>query len=399
MMEHTWRWYGPKDPITLNQIRQTGATGIVTALHHIPPGEVWPVDEITQMKQTIEAGGFSWSVVESVPVHGDIKTQTGNYPLYIDNYKQTIRNLGACGVKTVTYNFIPMLDWLRTDANWTFPDSSKALRFDMEKFAAFDLFMLKRPGSENSYSKKILRGAEEYFNTLNDQEKEELKDNVLLSLPGSGEKFEPEDVEKMLSDYSKMDHATFQEHLFYFLRQVVPVAEESGVRLAIHADDPPMPLFDVPRVVSTKQDALDIIQAVDSTSNGLALCTGSFGAGHFNDLVEMTHLLAHRVNFAHLRNVTRDEEGNFYEDNHLDGHIDLYRVIKELLLEERRRKKAGRADWQIPMRPDHGHQMLDDLKKTFYPGYSLIGRMRGLAELRGLELGIQRSLEEQDHSF
>ncbi len=396
-MEHTWRWYGPKDPITLKEVKQTGASGIVTALHHISPGEVWPEEEIMKMKRTIEAEGFRWSVVESLPVHGDIKIQKGRYQEYIENYKKSLRNLGSCGVTTVTYNFIPMLDWLRTDADWTFPDSSKALRFDMHKFAAFDLFMLQRPGSENSYSEKIREKAAEYFKTLDEKEKEDLKDTVLLSLPGSGEKFEPADVEEMLKDYEQLDHSTFQQHLFHFLREVVPVAEESGVRLAVHADDPPMPLFDVPRVVSTRQDALDIIQAVDSPSNGLALCTGSFGAGHFNDLAEMASQLAHRVNFAHLRNVTRDEEGNFYEDNHLDGNIDLYRVIKALLLEEQKRKKAGRGDWQIPMRPDHGHQMLDDLDKTFYPGYSLIGRMRGLAELRGLEMGIQRCLEEHEY--
>lgn len=396
-MEHTWRWYGPKDPITLKEIKQTGASGIVTALHHIPPGETWPEEEIMKMKRTIEAEGFRWSVVESLPVHGDIKIRKGRYQEYIENYKKSLRNLGSCGVTTVTYNFIPMLDWLRTDADWTFPDSSKALRFDMHKFAAFDLFMLQRPGSENSYSENIRKKAAEYFKTLDEKEKEDLKDTVLLSLPGSGEKFEPADVEEMLKDYEQLDHATFQQHLFDFLREVVPVAEESGVRLAVHADDPPMPLFDVPRVVSTRQDALDIIHAVDSPSNGLALCTGSFGAGHFNDLAEMASQLAHRVNFAHLRNVTRDEEGNFYEDNHLDGNIDLYRVIKALLLEEQKRKKAGRDDWQIPMRPDHGHQMLDDLDKTFYPGYSLIGRMRGLAELRGLEMGIQRCLEEHKY--
>jgi mannonate dehydratase len=396
-MEHTWRWYGPKDPITLKEIKQTGASGIVTALHHIPPGETWPEEEIMKMKHTIEAEGFRWSVVESLPVHGDIKIQKGRYQEYIENYKKSLRNLGSCGVRTVTYNFIPMLDWLRTDADWTFPDSSKALRFDMHKFAAFDLFMLQRPGSENSYSEKIQKKAAEYFKTLDEKEKEDLKDTVLLSLPGSGEKFEPADVEEMLKDYEQLDHSTFQQHLFHFLREVVPVAEESGVRLAVHADDPPMPLFDVPRVVSTRQDALDIIHAVDSPSNGLALCTGSFGAGHFNDLAEMASQLAHRVNFAHLRNVTRDEDGNFYEDNHLDGNIDLYRVIKALLLEEQKRKKAGRGDWQIPMRPDHGHQMLDDLHKTFYPGYSLIGRMRGLAELRGLEMGIQRCLEEHEY--
>lgn len=396
-MEHTWRWYGPKDPITLKEIKQTGASGIVTALHHIPPGETWPEEEIMKMKRTIEAEGFRWSVVESLPVHGDIKIRKGRYQEYIENYKKSLRNLGSCGVTTVTYNFIPMLDWLRTDADWTFPDSSKALRFDMHKFAAFDLFMLQRPGSENSYSEKIREKAAEYFKTLDEKEKEDLKDTVLLSLPGSGEKFEPADVEEMLKDYEQLDHSTFQQHLFDFLREVVPVAEESGVRLAVHADDPPMPLFDVPRVVSTRQDALDIIHAVDSPSNGLALCTGSFGAGHFNDLAEMASQLAHRVNFAHLRNVTRDEEGNFYEDNHLDGNIDLYRVIKALLLEEQKRKKAGRDDWQIPMRPDHGHQMLDDLDKTFYPGYSLIGRMRGLAELRGLEMGIQRCLEEHKY--
>jgi mannonate dehydratase len=391
-MEHTWRWFGPHDPVGLNEIRQAGARGIVTALHHIPAGEVWSIEEIMKRKNIIREHDMEWSVVESVPVHGDIKKQTGDYPRYIENFKQTIKNLGDCGISTVCYNFIPMLDWTRTDISWMSPDSTIASRFDMKAFAAFDLFILKRPGAKSSYSDIILDEAEQYFNTLDEEGTKKLTDTILLRLPGTEEKYEVGDIREMLKGYAHIDRNAMKAHLFYFLREIVPVAEQSKVKLAIHADDPPFSLFGLPRIVSTKQDALDIINAVDSEYNGLTICSGSYGAGHFNDLVEMTRELAQRIHFVHLRNVKRDTEGNFYEDHHLDGDIDLYGVIRELLLEEQRRKNSGAQNWQIPMRPDHGHKMLDDINKTFYPGYSLIGRLKALAELRGLELGAKRCL-------
>ena len=389
-MEYTWRWFGPDDPVRLHEIKQTGATGIVTALNHIPPGKVWDVNEIMKRKNTIEKEGLKWSVVESVPVHGDIKKQTGDYQLYIDNYKQTIKNLGECGIRTLCYNFIPMLDWIRTDHNWKFPDGSITARFDMKSFAAFDLFILQRAGAAQTYPQAILEKAEQYYNQLDEEGIQNLTNAILLRLPGTEEKYGLEDIHSMLKSYSHLDRDSMKEHLFNFIRETVPIAEEAGVKMAIHADDPPFSLFGIPRVVSTKQDALDIIQTIDSESNGVALCTGSFGAGHFNNLVDMTKSLAHRINFIHLRNLTRDEEGNFCEVSHLGGDIDLYHVIKELVLEEQRRKHAGKIDWQIPMRPDHGQRMLYDINKTFYPGYSFIGRMKALAELRGLVLGIQK---------
>ena len=396
-MEHTWRWFGPRDTVRLKEIRQTGASGVVTALHHIPAGAVWSTDEIMQRKNMIQEEGLNWSVVESIPVHDDIKKQTGNYRQYIENFRQTIKNLGDCGIKTVCYNFIPMLDWTRTDISWMSPDSTVGSRFDMKAFAAFDLFILKRPGAKSSYSDKILDEAEQYYNRLDEEGKKKLTDTVLLRLPGTEEKYEVEDIREMLKGYAHIDRNTMKAHLFYFLREIIPVAEQSKVKMAIHADDPPFSLFGLPRIVSTKQDALDIIHAVDSEYNGLTICSGSYGAGHFNDLAEMTRELAHRIHFVHLRNVKRDTEGNFYEDHHLDGDIDLYRVIRELLLEEQRRKNSGLQNWQIPMRPDHGHKMLDDINKTFYPGYSLIGRLKALAELRGLELGVKRCLFDEQN--
>ncbi len=391
-MKHTLRWFGPDDPVSLKDIRQTGATGVVTALHSIPAGEVWSTDAIMKRKNLIQQQGLSWDVVESVPVHGDIKKQTGNYHQYIENFKQTIKNLGDCGIKTVCYNFIPMLDWTRTKVNWESPESTIAPRFDMKAFAAFDLFILKRPGARESYSEKILNEAEQYFSNLDENGRKELTDSLLLRLPGTEEKYEVEDIREMLKSYSHIDRDTMKSHLFYFLREIVPVAGQSKVKLAIHADDPPFSLFGLPRIVSTQKDALDIIHAVDSEYNGLTVCTGSYGAGHFNDLVDITHNLGHRIHFAHIRNVKRDKEGNFLEDHHLEGDIDLYQVIRELHLEEKRRKQAGLENWEIPMRPDHGHKMLDDINKTYYPGYSLIGRMKALAELRGLELGVKRCL-------
>ena len=395
-LEKTWRWYGPDDPITLAEIKQTNATGIVTALHHIPNGEVWEVDEIQKRKNDIEAAGLSWSVVESVPVHEDIKKQEGNYKQYINNYKQTLINLGKCGVNTVCYNFMPVLDWSRTSLFHTLDDGKKALLFRADEFAVFDLFILKRPGAINDYPKSIVEKAKDFFENASEIKKNELSDTVLKGLPGSEESFKLNEFQQILDEYSGIDTRKLKSHLFYFLEEIVPLAEEWGVRLAIHPDDPPWPLLGLPRVVSNIMDAQEIIEHVNSVSNGLTLCTGSYGAGIKNDLVEMAEKLAHRINFVHLRNVYRDKEGNFMEAGHLEGDIDIYGVMKALIQEERRRKTEGRKDWQIPMRPDHGFLMLDDLKKQkSNPGYSLIGRMMGLAELTGLELGIEKSLRDE----
>lgn len=391
-LEQTWRWYGPKDPITLAEIKQTGATGIVTALHHIPNGQVWPIEEIKKRKAEIEEAGLRWSVVESVPVHEDIKKQKANYKQYIENYKESIRNLGQCGIATICYNFMPVLDWSRTDLEWVFADGSKALKFDMNAFAAFDIYILKREGASSSYTAKIQKEAKEVFHIMDEVAKQKLIDTVIKGLPGSEESWDLESFAKTLKDYDNIDSATFKNNLFFFLQEIIPVAEQAGVRMAIHPDDPPYSLLGLPRIVSNIEDATELCKVIDSPSNGLTLCTGSYGAGYDNNLIEITQKLGHRINFVHLRNVTADPEGNFYEDDHLVGNVDMYGVMVELVKEEEKRKKEGRKDWQMPMRPDHGHQMLDDLKKVNNPGYSLIGRMRGLAELRGLELGVRRAI-------
>jgi mannonate dehydratase len=390
--EQTMRWYGPKDPITLSDLKQTGITGIVTALHHIPNGEIWTTDEINIRKKIIEDAGLKWSVVESVPVHEDIKKQKGNYLQLIENYKQSIRNLGACGITHVCYNFMPVLDWSRTDVDWEFKDGSRALRFDIKAFAAFDIHILKRENADTSYSPKIVAEARAYFDSLSEANIQKLTNTILLGLPGSEEKYELNQFASVLREYEGINDSKLKEHLKFFLRQVIPVAEEAGVLMAIHPDDPPFSLLGLPRIVSTLNDLNEIIETVNSVNNGITLCAGSLGAGHFNDLVAIAKQIAHRVNFVHLRNVWNDEDGNFYEDNHLDGSTNMYELIQVLTLEERRRKAEGRTDSQMPMRPDHGHQMLDDLKKKNTPGYSLIGRLRGLAEIRGLEHGIIRSL-------
>jgi mannonate dehydratase len=391
-MEQTWRWYGPNDPITLEEIRQTGATGIVNALHHVPNGQVWTVEDIMERKQMIEAAGLTWSVVESVPVHEDIKKQKGNYLQHIESYKQSIINLGKCGISTICYNFMPVLDWSRTDLAFDFGDGSKALKFDMAVFAAFDIYLLKREGAAEDYSEKIKKEAKSYFDRMTESDTQKLIDNVLKGLPGSEESWDLNSFGDVLKEYDGIDDKKFKEHLFFFLKEIIPVAERAGVRMAIHPDDPPFSLLGLPRIVSNLNDLMKLCAAVDSPSNGITLCTGSLGAGYTNNLVEIANKLAHRINFVHLRNVSCDAEGNFLENNHLEGNVDMYGVVKEVVMEENRRKESGRVDWQIPLRPDHGHQMLDDLKKVTNPGYSLYGRMRGLAELRGLELGIRESL-------
>lgn len=392
MVEQTWRWYGPNDRISLQDIRQTGATGIVTALHHIPNGEVWPVAEILQRKAIIEEAGLNWSVVESVPVHEEIKKQTGQWQEHITNYQQTIRNLGQCGIHTICYNFMPVLDWSRTNLAKAFDDGSLALIYEQKMLAAFDLFILKRPGATQDYPEAIQKEAEAYFKAMDTGQIEKLTNTIIKGLPGAEESYSLKQFQEVLDAYQHIDDKTLQKHLLDFLNAIIPVAEESGVRMAIHPDDPPWGLFGLPRVVSTLKDALTITQSIDSMSNGITLCTGSFGAGHFNNLSEMAKELAPRINFAHLRNVKRDTDYNFREDYLFEGDVDIYAVLKTIVEEEERRKKEGRNDFSIPVRPDHGNQMLGDIGKDNNPGYSLYGRMKGLAEIRGLELGIRRSL-------
>jgi mannonate dehydratase len=391
--EETWRWFGPKDPITLKEIKQTGATGIVSALHHLPVGSIWSIDEIHKRKQLIEAEGLTWSVVESVSVHENIKKRKANFSQLVENYKQTIRNLGICGIDIVCYNFMPVLDWSRTNLNVTYKDGSITTKFEFGVFAAFDLFILKRQGAENSYTPEQRQKAKEYFHMLTESQKKQLTDTILLGLPGSLESMTLDEFRTALHEYDTISDKELRENLLMFIREIMPVAEESGVLMSIHPDDPPFSLLGLPRVVSSKEDVEQILSVVDTPSNGLTLCTGSFGAGYKNDLVEIAEKFASRVNFIHLRNVSRTEEGDFLEDNHLDGDIDIYGVMKALLIEQKRRKEAGRNDIRLPFRPDHGHLMSPDQhREGIYPGYSLFGRMRGLAELRGLELGIIRSL-------
>lgn len=384
-MEETWRWFGPDDTVTLEQIRQAGAEGIVTALDHIPTGEVWPVADIKERKRLIEDAGFSWSVVESVPLHNDIKSRSGDCRRYIDNYKQSIRNLGSAGVRRICYNFMPVVDWTRTNLAYELPNNAQALRFEMADFAAYDLFVLERAGAEQSYRNEVIAQATERFGAMSAGARAALEKNIIAGLPGGEGSYDRESIRAEIERFSQLGNDQYRANLFAFLEDIIPVAEDAGVVMAIHPDDPPFSLFGLPRVVSTADDARELLDAIPSPSNGLTMCAGSYGARGDNDLVAMIREFHDRIYFVHLRNIKREDDGSFYESDHLDGDNDIVGIINALLDEERQRQGLPPGRCRIPMRPDHGHALGDEKSDDrVRPGYSYAGRMKGLAELRGV---------------
>lgn len=388
-MEQTWRWFGPDDTVTLSHVKQAGATGIVSALHHLNDGRIWPDDEILKRKAIIEEAGLSWSVVESIIVHEDIKTRTGRYRELIDNYKASIRAVAKAGIGTVCYNFMAITDWTRTDLDYRMAHGGTALRFDIVEFCAYDVFILKRPGAERDHPSDRIEKAAAWLKTASGSDLARLERNLIEWVPAREFVYDRQSLNRMLDIYRELSEDGFRENLFAFLKEIIPVAEEAGVKMAIHPDDPPFPLFGLPRVVCKASDARALLAAVKSPSNGITLCTGSYGANPENDLVAMAKEFGPDIHFAHLRNVTREGDGSFHEAEHLEGDTDMVRVVMVLMAEEKRRKADGRADWQIPMRPDHGHAIVDDIGRKVNPGYSCIGRLKGLAELRG----IMRTIE------
>lgn len=398
-LEQTWRWYGPHDPVSLWDAKQAGATGMVTALHHIPNGDVWERKEIIKRIQEVQQVGLDWSVAESINVHENIKTRSGNYKKYIENYKRSLKNIGKCGIDTVCYNFMPVLDATRTDFSYRLPTGASALLFDTVAFAAFELFILKRPGAEEEYDKNSIEQAKTFLKGLSTHEVEKLISTIVAGFPNVGTDYSLEEFINALEIYKEIGPLELKQNLAEFLREIIPEAEEAGVKMTIHPDDPPFSLLGLPRVVSTEEDILYVYNAVDSASNGLCFCTGSFGARPDNDLPGMVQRLGNRINFIHLRSTIRYQNGSFYESDHLTGDVDMYAVMKALLEEQEIRKRNGYENYRMPMRSDHGHQMLDDLGKKTLPGYSAIGRLKGLAELRGLELGIKKAFYTSKDQF
>jgi len=405
-MIQTMRWFGPNDPVSLMDIRQAGCSGVVTALHQIPVGEVWSESAILERIKIVEADNqrftqLNWEVVESLPVHEDIKKGLPSREIYIENYKISLRNLAKCGIKIICYNFMPVLDWSRTNLNYDMPDGSRALRFVREDFALFDLYILKRPNAQKDYAEEVQKSAKKKFESMSEEEILRLRNTVLLGLPGSEEAFELASFQGLLNNYANIGDAELRQNLYYFIQQVAPLAEELGVKLCIHPDDPPFPLMGLSRVVSTENDLAQLMAACSVNANGITFCTGSLGVRADNHLPKLIERFGDRIHFIHLRTTRREENlpgnglQNFHEAAHLAGDVDMYEVIKALVLEEKKRKTEGRSDAKIPMRPDHGHQMLDDLNKKTYPGYSAIGRLKALAELRGLEMGILRNLGDK----
>jgi mannonate dehydratase len=391
-LEQTFRWYGPSHPVTLTAIRQTGATGIVTALHHIPSGEVWNIDEIEKRKNIILSVGLTWSVVESLNIHESIKTAGSEREKYAENYIATLKNLSQAGIKTVCYNFMPVLDWTRTDIDYRLPSGASALRFHAPALAAFDLYLLERENAYKEFSAKQQQEAKLYLDSLADDQKKMLINNVMAGLPGTKDVLTIDEFKVHLEKYKGVDAPKLKQNLAWFLKAIIPEAEKLGVKMCIHPDDPPFPIFGLPRVVSTENDLLDLINASPSPSNGLTFCTGSLGVRTDNDLPAMIERLGTHIHFLHLRNVKRETDGSFYEADHLGGSTDMYAVMKSIIREQKKREESGRNDIAIPMRPDHGHKLLDDFNYNTFPGYSAIGRLKGLAELRGLEMGIKHSL-------